>query len=39
MVVFPLKYDWVESFNEDFAKIEINRKYGFIDKTSKEVKM
>ena len=31
------KYDWVGSFSEGLAKVKLGDKYGFIDKTGKEV--
>jgi hypothetical protein len=36
-VVTPVKYDWTDTFSEGLATISLNRKYGFIDPTGKEV--
>jgi len=35
--VIEPKYNSVENFREGFAKVELNGKYGFIDKTGKIV--
>ncbi|MBE6199147.1 MAG: TIR domain-containing protein [Rikenellaceae bacterium] len=36
-VIVPAKYDSIGSFNEGMAWVKLNGKYGFIDKTGKEV--
>ena len=36
-VVIPLKYDWVSNFREGLAAVEIEGKWGFIDKSGNEV--
>ena len=36
-VVSFTKYDYVESFSEGLAEVILNHKYGFIDKTGREV--
>jgi hypothetical protein len=36
-VVIPLKYRVVEDFSEGLALVLSNDKYGFIDKTGREV--
>ncbi|MDR3245746.1 MAG: WG repeat-containing protein [Prevotellaceae bacterium] len=35
--VIPLKYDYVSSFEEGLAKVELNGKWGSIDQTGKKV--
>ena len=35
-VVIKVKYDYVSSFSEGFARVK-NNKYGFVDKTGKEI--
>ena len=30
-------YDWVGDFNEGIAQVKLNDKYGYIDKTGKEI--
>ena len=36
-VVIPAKYDYAWPFSEGLARVEINGKYGFIDKTDSMV--
>ena len=36
-VVIPVKYDYVSDFIDGLAIIRLNNKYGFIDKTGKEI--
>src|SRR5690554_21499 len=36
-VIVPLKYDNVEHFSDGLAMVQLNNKWGFIDKTGKEV--
>ena len=31
------KYDWKDTYHEGLAIVKLNNKYGFIDKTGKEV--
>ncbi len=35
--VIPFKYDEAKSFSEGLALVKLNGKWGFIDKTGKEV--
>ena len=35
--MIPIKYDDADSFSEGLATVKLNDKYGFIDKTGKEV--
>lgn len=35
--VIPIKYDYVYSFSEGLAAVQLDKKWGFIDKTGKEV--
>ncbi|MCO5248407.1 MAG: WG repeat-containing protein [Chitinophagales bacterium] len=36
--IIPLKYDWVENFKNGKAKVGLNGRELYIDKTGKEVK-
>ena len=36
-MVIPARFDKAESFNEGLAAVEINGKYGFIDKTGQMI--
>ena len=35
--IIPFKYDVAESFIEGLARVKLNGKYGYIDKTDKEI--
>ena len=37
VLVIPAKYDWTHSFSEGLARVKMNGKRGFIDKTGVEV--
>ncbi|MBQ7020051.1 MAG: WG repeat-containing protein, partial [Bacteroidales bacterium] len=36
-VIIPCKYDFISSFREGMASIKMNGKYGYIDKSGREV--
>ena len=36
-VVIPAKYNFADSFSEGLARVELNGKYGYIDKSGKVI--